>query len=452
MKQIAHLAFIWACILLGMTVAQWRANHHGVSAWLGPTYNDHLGAEYDCIARAIRSGRGFADPFRVASGPTAWMPPLLPYLQAAIYWIASDDRDSVISAVLLLKALVLLSTGMIVMTEARRLRLAWLGYVLFPIALMANFSQLFQVTHDEWLLLLSVNALWLGMTHLWWPKSAMNGAQELDLRQRIMWPILWGLFGGVLALASPILGGVWAVVTTLPILFGLWSSSLHSCSVFWRAWAVAALTSIAVVTPWTVRNRIVFDRWLPIKSNGAFELWQSQCLGDHGLVDQAVTVLHPYPSHSLARQHYLEVGEIAFIDEKWPEIKASIRSNPSELLRRIANRAAAALFDYRAYSPRHEQQIWPMRFKRLVFPFPFLAALLLLVVAICSLQSPLQVSAALWIYFLTLLPYILVSYYDRYAAPLLTIKMLLVLYAVANLFPQPDPSKPTCDCKTPTAN
>jgi hypothetical protein len=40
----------------------------------------HLGGEYYNIAGALTSGRGYADPFPVKSGPTAWMPPVLAYL------------------------------------------------------------------------------------------------------------------------------------------------------------------------------------------------------------------------------------------------------------------------------------------------------------------------------------------------------------------------------------
>ena len=51
-----------------------------------PDRNDlmtsHLGAEYLNIAQALRAGRGYADPFRAETGPTAWMPPVLPTILA----------------------------------------------------------------------------------------------------------------------------------------------------------------------------------------------------------------------------------------------------------------------------------------------------------------------------------------------------------------------------------
>src|SRR5262245_29513481 len=46
----------------------------------------HLGAEYVNIARSLRAGRGFADPFARPTGPTAWMPPALPAVLAGLLW------------------------------------------------------------------------------------------------------------------------------------------------------------------------------------------------------------------------------------------------------------------------------------------------------------------------------------------------------------------------------
>src|SRR5690349_15212660 len=40
--------------------------------------NGELGGEYVQIARALVSGRGFANPFGRETGPTAWQPPVLP--------------------------------------------------------------------------------------------------------------------------------------------------------------------------------------------------------------------------------------------------------------------------------------------------------------------------------------------------------------------------------------
>src|ERR1700722_18070542 len=51
-----------------------------------PDQNDFgFGYEMGRIGHAIATGRDFADPFGPATGPTAWEPPLYPYLIATVF-------------------------------------------------------------------------------------------------------------------------------------------------------------------------------------------------------------------------------------------------------------------------------------------------------------------------------------------------------------------------------
>src|SRR5713226_6957216 len=50
--------------------------------------NFSFGFEMGRIGRAIATGRGFADPFDGQIGPTAWEPPLYPYLIAGVFKLA----------------------------------------------------------------------------------------------------------------------------------------------------------------------------------------------------------------------------------------------------------------------------------------------------------------------------------------------------------------------------
>src|SRR5213080_4789813 len=54
--------------------------------------NRHLGAEYLSIAEALVAGRGFADPFKEQTGPTAWMPPVYPALLAGLLWVCDGNK------------------------------------------------------------------------------------------------------------------------------------------------------------------------------------------------------------------------------------------------------------------------------------------------------------------------------------------------------------------------
>src|SRR5215471_10982143 len=59
-----------------------------------------FGWEMGRIGRAIASGRGFSDPFDGHTGPTAWEPPLYPYVIAGIFKLFGTYSN--LSAIVLL--------------------------------------------------------------------------------------------------------------------------------------------------------------------------------------------------------------------------------------------------------------------------------------------------------------------------------------------------------------
>lgn len=421
MSRARDVLVVGGILLVFMAIADWRFRHPGPSKWLASDVNDHLGAEYDEIARAIRGGRGFADPFCEPSGPTAWMAPVLPYIQAGLYWVTGDDRELVIELVLVIKYLVLLLTGAIIARESRRLGRVWLGYGVFVVGLAAHFHGMFQRTHDEWLLLLVVDGLWLGIVQ-WWagPASLLKAA-------------LWGGFGGFAALCSPVAGATWAVLTMIrwmPRGFKR-SLSFHEGLRKGAPLLVAALCSITVVLPWTVRNRVMLGAWIPIKSNAVYEAWQSQCLDDDGALDAKTFARHPWQRPGPQRKEYLEAGELDFVASKWPELRRSVLKDPLGFCDRVANRFLVATLWYQPSSHEKRRPSWIVALKRAIFLMPFASVVLVL----CLRRQPLekQVLATALIYGVFLLPYVVISYYERYALPLVGIKMLLVMYGLDTL-------------------
>src|SRR5262249_44218731 len=122
-----------------------------------------------------------------------------------------------------------------------------------------HFDSAFQLTHDYALGLLAVAGLLAGAClgrPLWTPWRAAG----------------WGAFGGFAALVNPAVAAAWACWTTV--------AAVRERRTALLAVAVAGL----VVGPWVARNYLVFDRFIPVKSNLAYELYQSQCLQPDGVL------------------------------------------------------------------------------------------------------------------------------------------------------------------------
>jgi hypothetical protein len=204
-----------------------------------------------------------------------------------------------------------------------------------------------------------------------------------------------------------------------------------------RAWVPVGLTLLLAgitLTPWTVRNYLAFGRVIPVKSNLAYELYQSQCLQPDGLIQVKTFLHHPGRPDNREGQEYRSLGEIAYLDRKREQFWQAVSADPADFVDRVAYRLLGATLWYvpfdRAVEARHRPVVfWTMR---VIFPLPFLAGLVLLFSGIRQPLTRVQ-WIALGVYGLYLLPYVAASYYERYGMPLLGVKVLLMLWATDRL-------------------
>jgi hypothetical protein len=371
--------------------------------------NDHLGGEYLNIARALRDGEGFANPFEEKTGPTAWMPPVLPVVLAGLLWVCGDDKDAVMAVVVCLQLSVLIGTGILVLALVQSTaRSFWTGAaaLLFVLGLVVDFFLWFQFTHDNWLVLLALDLVLAGLCWSGPVSSSSRGAG-------------WGLCGGLCALINPIVGFTWATLTFL----------LAVRKKAWTPLAVAALCAGLTVTPWIVRNYLVFGRWIPVKSNLAYELYQSQCLEPDGLVHDSTFAEHPYTSAGRERSEYKEYGETVYMERKGQAFRDAVEADTQKYVDQIILRLTAATVWYVPFWPGEIEVLPPwVAFRRLIHPLPMLAMLFLVVSSYWRSLHPAQ-WMVIGVYVIYLLPFIAITYYDRYAAPLLAAKVLLVIWA-----------------------
>lgn len=369
--------------------------------------NQALGAEYFNIASALAAGNGFADPFPVRTGPTAWMPPAYPVLLAVLLWASGGDRDVVTAIVVFMQVVALAATGLLVLALAqetcRHRSSVITSGIVFVGCTLFYFHHCYQTTHDPWLVLLAIDLLIAGLC---WTRPLTGNIAAAG----------WGLFGGLCAMVNPIVAMVWGVLTLL-----------RACQD--RAWcrfALAVLFFLLALAPWTIRNYLVFGRLIPVKSNLAYELYQSQCLTRDGVLQHGIFESHPYVARSRERAEYATLGEAAFLNRKSDHFWQAFRADPMGFLDRTITRCLASTLWYVPFDRSGEAQrpvmLWLCR---VVHPLPFLALLFLVG---STAWEPLH--RAQWlvmgIYLLYLLPYAVVSYYERYAVPLVGVKTLLV--------------------------
>jgi hypothetical protein len=376
------------------------------------TMNGHLGAEYFNIAQALAAGDGFANPFGGPTGPTAWMPPVLPLLLTGILRLCGGNRDAVMGVVVFVQVLVVIGTGLLVLALARQTSergWPWAALALFLAALLWDFHSWFQFTHDCWLVLLALDLL---IAWFCWGRPLGRWRTAAG----------WGLFGGLCALVNPVVGLIW----------GMLSLSAGFRRRDWPRLAVALLAAASALAPWTARNYLVFGRLIPVKSNLAYELYQSQCLQEDGLI-QRQTFAH-FPSRDGPEgKEFRALGEIAYLDRKREQFAQAVRADPLDYLDRVACRFLGATLWYEPFDRvAAARRPWLLWLSRLVHPLPFLALLFLVGTSLGR-----RLTRAQWtvigVYLLYLFPYIAVSYYERYGTPLLGIKVLLVLWAAGRL-------------------
>jgi hypothetical protein len=366
---------------------------------------DHLGGEHRSIAEALSSGRGFADPFREQTGPTAWMAPVLPTIQGILLVLGGIDLAVV--AIVFLQNSTLVFTGWLVLRAAGRCvwpRAPVVSLVLFYGATWASFYSCYQFTHDVWLIMLLVGVL-VYLTDRFWTSSFGRSATTC-----------WGLVGGVAMLSAPVFGPVWLALTAL-----LARSSRRG-----RALAVSLLVAAVVITPWIVRNAIVFGRFIPVKSNLAFEFYQSNALERDGVLRDETRRSHPFESPGRERIRYRELGEMAYLDEYRARSLELIRRDPSGYLARVKNRLLAATLVYRSFTGDEGNRRVIVR--SLILPLPLLGLVMVLVTRGWTRDRLMIIAPVVYVTYLT--PYILVAYYRRYAVPLLGLQVMFEIWGL----------------------
>ncbi|HKU28529.1 MAG TPA: glycosyltransferase family 39 protein [Candidatus Sulfotelmatobacter sp.] len=317
---------------------------------LGHTYkfktsdnNFSFGWEMGRIAASIASGHGYSNPFGPQTGPTAWEPPLYPYLAAGVFRVFGIYSRASAFVLLALNSIFSALTCIPIFLVAKRIfsekvavGSAW-AWALLP-------NVMFWCTRAVWETSLAA----LLLATIFWV--------TLTLEDREGWT-LWlqfGLLWGIAALTNTSLlsflpaAGLWA-----------WHQRAKRGKRSLAGVMLAAIVFLACVTPWIIRNQQTFGKFIFIRDNFGAELRLGNGPGANGTW---MEFLHPTQDVYAMRQ-YQSMGELAYVAMRKQEAIDYIRADYS----RFAILSLKRFVYFWAGPPKATQPPWMNEVKNSLF-------------------------------------------------------------------------------------
>jgi 4-amino-4-deoxy-L-arabinose transferase-like glycosyltransferase len=400
----ARTSFLWM-VVIGFALRLALIFLNRTYRFYSVDHNFSFGWEMGSIGRALAAGQGFSNPFRLVTGPTAWEPPLYPFLIAGVFKLFGIY--SIASAIVLLAINSVFSalTSVPVFLIARRcfgekiaVWTAWLWALLPWVMYWAT----------RWVWETSLAALLLAA--IFWLTLELE--DENDWKMWLGFGLLWG----AAALTNT------SLLAFLPA-SGLWIVFHHAKRrKGWVAGAtLASLIFMACIAPWIARNYRVFGKFIFIRDNFGAELRIGNGPGADGTWQQ---YLHPTQNLYQMRR-YRELGELGYIATRKREALEFIRQDYGRFLFLCTKR----FIYYWAGVPRLAEIAWLAPFKNSVF-------LASSVLAFWGLGRALRLKkpgAGLFFWLILLYPavYYLVFPHPRYRHPIEPELAVLIVYVIS---------------------
>ena len=269
--------------------------------------NFSFGWEMGRIAASVASGHGFSNPFGPPTGPTAWEPPLYPYLAAGVFRIFGIYSRASAFVLLALNSIFSALTCIPIFLIARRIcsekvavGSAW-AWALLP-------NVMFWCTRAIWETSLAA----LVLAAVFWLALTME-----DRDGWLLW-IEFGLLWGIVALSSTSLlsflppAGLWA-----------WYRRSKAGKKSLAGVVLASLVFFACITPWLIRNYETFGKFIFIRDNFGAELR----LGNGNGADGTLMLYLDPPHDSYAMRQFQTMGEVRYIAMRKQQALAYIRAD-----------------------------------------------------------------------------------------------------------------------------
>ncbi len=254
---------------------------------------DHFGFGWEMgrVARSLVEGHGFSSPLPTPTGPTAIVGPVYPLLLALVFKAFGVYTTGSSIAIRVIQSLFASLTCVFIYLCGRDSlgegtgKLASVFWAVFPLNIFFTTTKVWETSLTGML-----------TAALFWYMLPLRGSLS-----SVRWSIAGALFGFAALINTSL------VVLIVP--FGLWALWTHRVR-FLRSGIIGVLTCIAVLSPWLVRNRLQFGKFM-LRSNFPLEFRVGNNELSYG---QKVESLHPSNTPSL-NQHWHDVGESRFMAE-----------------------------------------------------------------------------------------------------------------------------------------
>lgn len=283
-----------------------------------PGFPNGWGGEMIAVANSIARGKGFSSPYLIDTGATSLVPPVYPYLLAPVLNIFGYSTTSgIISVVInvLLSSLVVIPL-FIFAKKLFNSTSAWIAVWLWVLYPLTGHSDVLQ----NW----STSLYTLLLTSFLAFTVSLSGKVTPS-------PRIWALFGGLMGL----------LILTEPV-----SGTLVGVSILWlllkervpvKNLAFALLLASILPGVWLIRNYLVFDQFVFLRSGFGLEL--SKGVRDYELAGQFSTSLPNRNPEELKR--YTQMGELSYVQQRRAEALQWIQENPGTYTQRLIRRVIA---------------------------------------------------------------------------------------------------------------
>jgi 4-amino-4-deoxy-L-arabinose transferase-like glycosyltransferase len=258
--------------------------------------HNEFGWEMGWTARSLALGRGFSSPFLPSTGPTALVPPLFPWLLAAIFKIfgiySAQSAIVILTLNSLFSALTCIPAYLSVRHSLghRPAAIAAWAWAVYPFAIYFSAGRVWDYALTGLLFSLSFYTV-----------------QRIHLKSRLSSWFGLGLLFGFTCLSNPSV----ALNLFFLLLFAAWKVRQTGGPWLRRAF-VTGIAFFAVLAPWTLRNYRTLHIVSPVRDG----FWLEAFAGNNGDTFKSNSAAAHPASNPVEMQLYQQYGEVAYIAQK----------------------------------------------------------------------------------------------------------------------------------------